>query len=548
MPVHWETVHRHAELGPAPRLVRLVQCLGGEVVLRNSMQPRPDYARAPAHTITVHDHRMHGDTGDLHLCIVCTQPIEAATSEITVTTGDALAYLLMTSPSGECPAEDWSVDEARRLLRETQEYWWRWAGRISYRGPYTQPVERSALALKLMTYAPTGAIIAAPTTSLPEQIGGPRNWDYRFTWLRDASFTLYAFFQLGLIAEAESFFHWLTRLRLGPPGSQPDNLYRVDGGRVEGEIALDHLRGYRGSAPVRIGNAAAQQLQLDVYGEALDSVYLYARYGGHISEELWARVAAVVELAIANWQLPDRSIWEVRGEPQHFTYSKMMCWVAVDRGLRIAARHKLPHDSARWRAARRDIQRRVIEQGWNPKLGAFTMTLGGDTLDAAILRMAQVRFLEDDDPRLRSTVETIGRRLGAQQLVMRYRVDEIDDGLDGDEGAFLTCSFWLADAYAHMGELEEAQRLFEHLLCFAAPLGLLSEEAEPATGELLGNYPQAFTHLSLVGAAVNIERARHRLLGARGVRPERSAPRARAVDAPRPSRGPRPVPGRDQAG
>jgi GH15 family glucan-1,4-alpha-glucosidase len=457
--------------------------------------------------------------GGLHICIRATAHLDKPRQKITLRAGDVIAFALITSDARDCADDEWTVERARVLLRETREFWWRWVSQVRYDGPYQEPVWRSALALKLMTYSPNGAIIAAPTTSLPEQIGGQRNWDYRYTWLRDASFTLYAFFQLGLVDEARAFFGWLMRIGIGDKGHpRLDNLYTLDGHRNPHEIVLDHLDGYRGSRPVRVGNGAARQLQLDVYGEVLDSAYLYARFGGEITPDLWRDLCAIVELAITRWVEPDSSIWEVRGGERHFTYSKMMCWVAVDRGLRLAARFGLPHDEARWKTARNRIHRRVVAEGFSKKCNAFTQSLGSDVLDAAMLRMAQVRFLPDRDPRLVSTVERIASELREGVLVRRYHPEETDDGLPGDEGAFLTCSFWLVDAYAHMGELEQAQRLFERMLSFLPACGLFSEEADQRTGDLLGNFPQAFTHLALVGAAVNIERLRHRQLGTRGLR------------------------------
>jgi GH15 family glucan-1,4-alpha-glucosidase len=482
------------------------------------MVPAPDYARNGTVPFVSHDGRLHADAGPLHVCIRGTRDIDTAQQTLTMRAGETIAFALTTSEVADCDDQPWSVERARVLLRETREFWWRWIGQVRYDGPYQELVWRSALALKLMTYAPTGAIIAAPTTSLPEQIGGGRNWDYRFTWLRDASFTLYAFFQLGLSEEARHFFAWLTRIGIGGNHHPTiDNLYTLDGHRNPHEITLDHLEGYRGSCPVRIGNGAARQLQLDVYGEVLDSAYLYARYGGEIGGELWEDLRAIVDLAIARWEEPDSSIWEVRGGERHFTYSKVMCWTAVDRGLRLAERYGLPHDSERWRQARMRIHRRVMREGFSKQLNAFTQYLQGDVLDASLLRMAQVRFLPMRDRRLASTVDAIAEGLREGVLIRRYRPRETPDGVPGDEGAFLMCSYWLIDAYAHLGRLEDAERLFEQVASFQAACGLLSEEADGRTGELLGNFPQAFTHLALVGAAVNIERLRHKQLGKHGL-------------------------------
>jgi GH15 family glucan-1,4-alpha-glucosidase len=526
MPVDEATVERHAHPHREPRLVRIVDCLAGTVTMDHHLVLRPDYGRA-AGAFGAEGRRFHGDAGGLHLCVVSTRDIEGPHTTFTLHAGDAVALSLRCQHTARgCATSEtaWTVERARRLLRRTQEFWWRWIDRVHYTGAFPEPVWRSALALKLMIYAPTGAIVAAPTASLPEALGGRRNWDYRFTWLRDASLTLFGLFQLGLHEEAHGFFAWLRSTGIGE-GAKVQNLYRVDGGRDTTEQVLGHWSGYRGSKPVRIGNGAVDQLQLDVYGELLDSAYLYARFGGEISQELWKELHAVVDMTIDRWQLPDASIWESRGRELHYTYSKMMCWVAVDRGLRLAERFGLRCDRERWEEARRAIHRSVTTEGYSRRRRAFTQTLGGGTLDAAMLRASQVRFLDDRDPRIIATVRAVARHLGRGVLVSRYRPEETDDGIDhGEEGAFLICSFWLADALAHIGEAEQAQRRFERLLSFASPLGLMAEEVDVTSGDLLGNYPQAFTHLALIGAAVNLERARHRRLGIHGLGASGSAP------------------------
>jgi GH15 family glucan-1,4-alpha-glucosidase len=535
MPVDADTIEHHARPHREPRLVRIVECLTGTVTLRHQFKPAPDYA-ATSPRFTVEGYRIHGNSSALHVCLQSTVAVTGSTVRWRMRAGEEIALALRSDRRGPCTSRrhEWSVEHARDLARITQEFWWRWIDRCNYEGPYQEPVVRSALALKLMTYSPTGAIVAAPTTSLPEEIGGERNWDYRFTWLRDASFTLYAFFQVGMVDEANAFFGWLMRIGLGKRGTDVANLYTLDGDARADEQELVQLAGYRGSKPVRIGNAAIHQLQLDVYGELLDSAYLYARFGGTISRTLWAELRAVVNLAIDRWELPDASIWEPRGQSDNYTYSKMMCWVAVDRGLRIAERFQLPHDAVRWRSARRDIHRAVTSRGYSQRLNSFTQALDSEELDAALLRMTQVRFLADGDPRLLSTIDAVAAHLGNGVLVHRYDVATTSDGLPGGEGAFLLCSFWLADALAHVGRLEDAQRWFEKLLAFASPLQLYSEEADARTGELLGNFPQAFTHLALIGAAVNIERARHRSLGVHGLRSGKPT-RARAPRRPRSS-------------
>jgi len=526
MPADAHDIREHARLHDEPRVIRIVECLGGRVRMRHTFNPRPRFALEPCEFRVDDQRHVHADTQRMHLCLSASVDLGSADSTFTLHAGEAAAFSLRSSRVGRCRGDDWTVEAARAIFRETRRFWWQWVGKVQYGGPYQQHVWRSALALKLMTYAPTGAIVAAPTTSLPEWIGGDRNWDYRFTWLRDASFTLFAFFQLGLIDEASSFFHWLAHRRLGRRRRLP-NLFDLSGHAHATEQVLEHLEGYRESRPVRIGNAATGQLQLDVYGEVLDSAYIYARFGGSISRVLWAELRSIVELAIDTWELPDSSIWEVRSERAHYTYSKLMCWVAVDRGLRIAERFGFAHDSARWKQARRSMHRRILSEGWSRQRHAFTQILGGEALDAAMLRVSQTRFLPDRDRRVVSTVRAIEEHLSAGILVRRYRTDESDDGMPGSEGAFFMTSFWLVDALAHIGELEVASRHFEQLLAFASPLGLFSEEVDPSSGRLLGNYPQAFTHLALVGAAVNIERARRRRLGVHGLKAGRAAARSR---------------------
>ena len=518
MPIDEHNVLQHARPHNNPRVIRLVECLAGEVTMRHRFDPAPDFARAPA-KLTIEGGQLHADARGLHLCLSSTVELAGPETTFTLRATEAAAFSMHSGTAGRCRARAWSLERARRYLRESQRYWWRWIGQVDYRGPYQVHVWRSALALKLMTYAPTGAIVAAPTTSLPEEIGGERNWDYRFTWLRDAAFTLFAFFQLGLTEEATGFFHWLSHRHLAArTATDIPNLFDLSGHAHATERTLDHLEGYRRSKPVRTGNAAVSQLQLDVYGEVLDSAYVYARFGGVISRTLWAELRNIVDLAIRRWREPDSSIWEVRSERRHYTYSKLMCWVAVDRGIRIAERYGLQYDRATWRGARIAIHRAITSRGYSHRMRSFTQEFDGDALDAAVLRISQVRFLRDRDPRVRSTVRAIERHLGKGALVNRYDLKDSEDGVRGQEGAFFMTSFWLVDALAHIGELEEAERRFERLLHFSSPLALFSEEVDVRAGSLLGNFPQAFTHLALVGAAVNIERARDRRLGVRGLR------------------------------
>ncbi|HVC77630.1 MAG TPA: glycoside hydrolase family 15 protein [Candidatus Micrarchaeaceae archaeon] len=511
MPVDERTIDEHARPHDRPRLIRIVTGLAGKVRFHSRVDVRPDYARQ-GDPLQALDGRLHGNAAGHHICISGTIPVSGHEQEFDLGPGDTVAFGLTVNEPNGCGTGVGGVEDVRARLRESREFWWTWANRCTYTGPFQHHVIRSALVLKLMTYAPTGALLAASTTSLPELIGGSRNWDYRFTWLRDASFTLYAFFQLGYDHEAESFMQWLVRLALD---AKIQNLHTLDGGDSPPELELTHLGGYRDSRPVRIGNAAAGQLQLDVYGEILDCAFIYALRGGQVSSELWAELRHMADLAADRWQESDASIWEVRGENQEFTYSKVMCWVALDRALKIAKRLDLPAETERWEEARRAIHRAVTSRGWSDRLGSFTQAFGSDALDAVALRLAQVGFLEPHDERLKSTIKAVDRNLSIGPLVRRYDVKETNDGVAGSEGTFVMCAFWLADALANVGELEEAERRFERLLSFSSPLGLFSEEIDPRTGMLLGNYPQAFSHLALVAAAVNIERERNHALGQR---------------------------------
>jgi alpha,alpha-trehalase len=389
-------------------------------------------------------------------------------------------------------------------VEATKRFWREWSDRCSYQGPYREQVVRSALVLKALTNAPTGAIVAAPTTSLPEEIGGVRNWDYRYTWLRDAALNIYALFTLGYTDEAHAFMAWLKRTTAGRVADL-QTLYGVGGERLMMENELRDLEGYRGSAPVRIGNQAAGQFQLDIYGELLDTAWLYHRHGGDVDAVFWDFLRDAVDAVAQCWTDPDHGIWEVRCEPMHLVSSKVMAWVAVDRGIRLARALDLPADLGRWRALREEIRRRIESEGVDEKTGAFVRAFGSAGLDASNLLIPLVRFLPADDSRVRATMERISKELTTDCLVYRYRDD---DGLPGKEGAFLICSFWLVDNLALAGEVDRACELFERLMGYANDVGLLSEEVDPNTGELLGNFPQAFSHVGLIGAAMNLERVR----------------------------------------
>ena len=420
--------------------------------------------------------------------------------EFELQAGDELVVALTYELPHLLQHHPFDLDEAKRRFQITKEFWEDWSARCDYEGPYKDQVVRSALVLKALQNAPTGAIVAAPTTSLPEVIGGPRNWDYRYTWLRDSALNLYALFFLGYTQEAHAFMGWLRRTSAGIAADlQP--LYGAGGERLVPEFELTHLEGYRRSSPVRIGNGAMTQLQLDIYGELLDTVWLYHRNGGEIDQAFWKFCCDVITVVEEKWELPDEGIWEVRSGPLNFVSSKVFCWVAVDRAIKLAQNLGLEADLPRWKKLRKKIRRTIETDGFDSKKGMFRRALDGDAPDAANLLIPLVRFLPGDDERVGLNIDATIEALTAEGLVFRY-LDE--DGLPGGEGAFLICSFWLVGNLAGAGRVEEATALFERLIGFANDLGLLAEEVDPASGELLGNFPQAFSHVGLIGAAISL--------------------------------------------
>jgi GH15 family glucan-1,4-alpha-glucosidase len=492
------------------RLIRRVVCVRGEMRFDLECEPRFNYGR-DQHVTSISGAGAYFRSPSLSLALASPVSLaetpRGAAAAFRLTAGETVSFVL--EPARELPLRPLTEREAKQLFDDTVCYWTTWIARSTYTGRWREMVNRSALTLKLLTYEPTGAIVAAATASLPEQLGGGRNWDYRYMWVRDASFTLYALLRLGFSEEGHAFGDYLRSCFQGTPanGNGPLQLmYGIDGRTDLPEEILDHLEGYRGSAPVRIGNGAAGQLQLDIYGEVIDAAYVAERMGrGHMSYQVWQGLAQVVEWLCENWNRPDEGIWETRGGQQHFTHSRLMSWVALDRAVRIARDRAFPADLVRWMNVRDEIFRTIMERNWSERRQAFVQYEGGDVLDAAVLLMPLVHFVAPDDPRWLSTLDAIGSDLVSDSLVYRYDPSASPDGLDGDEGTFSICSFWYVEALARAGRLTEARLAFEKMLTYANHLGLYSEEIG-ASGELLGNFPQAFTHLSLISAAVNLDR------------------------------------------
>jgi GH15 family glucan-1,4-alpha-glucosidase len=500
-------------------LIRRVNVVRGSMGFRVACCPAFNYARDPHQTaISSGGACFHSPGLDLELATRTPLKQDGAGvfAEFVLQEDETAVFVLRQLESKRGCNPLLTDIEADALFKQTVDYWRRWLATCSYRGRWREMVHRSALVLKLLTYEPTGAIVAAPTTSLPEVLGGERNWDYRYTWIRDAAFTLYALLRIGFTEEAAQFMKWLEARchELEPDGSL-QIMYGIDGRHTLTEEILPHLEGYKGSRPVRVGNDAYQQLQLDIYGELLDSVYLYNKYGTPISYDLWTYLRRLVNWVCDNWQRKDEGIWEVRGGPQHFVYSKMMCWVAVDRGLRLADRRSFPADRDHWLRVRDQIYEEVMTHGWNPRRQAFVQHYGSDAVDAANLLMPLVFFLSPTDPRMLKTLDAINTSptrggLVSNSLVYRYNIQYTPDGLEGLEGTFNMCSFWLVEALTRAGtvnrtKLDEARLMFEQMLGYANHLGLYAEETGPS-GEALGNFPQALTHLALISAAFNLDR------------------------------------------
>jgi pentatricopeptide repeat protein len=496
------------------RLVRLMRCVRGRMSFEVDVAPRFDYGRqtheahltdqgivfaGPGLSLTLHAVR---DPGDARIATASLTDGGDLRVTYELHAGQQRGVVLESAASG--PPREISNGEFDRLLEETSGFWRQWLGQSTYTGRWRETLQRSAVALKLMTYAPSGALVAAPTAGLPEQVGGERNWDYRYTWVRDASFSVYALLGMGYREEAAAFGEWL-RDRVEEEG--PLNvMYRVDGSSDLVEESLDHWEGYRGSRPVRIGNGASGQRQIDIYGEALDSIYVADLHGIAMGHRGWVAIRDTIDWLADNWDQPEEGIWETRGGQKDFTYGRVMTWAAFDRAIRLATRYGRPADLSRWTSSRDDVYRQVWDKGWNAERGAFVQHYEDRVLDSSLLRMARVGFISPDDPQWASTLRAMGQELVVDSLVYRYDPGASPDGLAGDEGTFSLCTFSYVDALARSGRVEEARLIFEKMLSYANHVGLYSEEIG-LTGEQLGNFPQAFTHLALIDAAITLDGA-----------------------------------------
>src|SRR5579884_3470188 len=500
-------------------LIRKVRCVRGEMKMRMECEPAFNYAR-DAHDVEMVPGGAKFRSAKLRMALASDQKLtrnaHAVVSEFVLQEGQSASFELHGLDRDDAPI-GLSVEQAEELFRRTVDFWRHWLSSCTYAGRWRETVYRSALVLKLLTYEPTGAIVAAPTTSLPEHIGGPRNWDYRYTWIRDAAFTLYSFMKIGFTDEAAAFMEWLHQrcLELGE-GAALQIMYGIRGEHDLREEELTYLDGYRGSKPVRVGNGAYDQLQLDIYGELMDSVYLYNKHVTPISWELWQYVRRLTNWVCDHWQEKDEAIWEVRGGRKEFTYSKVMCWVALDRALKIAQQRALPADWRNWFNTRDEVYLRIMDKGWSEKRQAFVQSFGSESLDASTLIMPLVFFVSQRDPRMLSTLQAIMKPraqggLLSDGLVYRYDAEQSPDGIKGVEGTFNMCTFWLVDALTRAGardaeQLYEARQIFEKMLGYSNHLGLFAEQIG-GRGEALGNYPQALTHLALISAAVNLDQA-----------------------------------------
>lgn len=515
-------VSKPEKASDAHRIVRICRVLRGTVTFEMECAPAFDYGRVDHH-LTLTDHHALFRTENTEMSLHTTDMLDhsegkeldngVARSRFTLNNGEVSGILLQTGPIGTT-AGGLSAKKITKQLENTVRFWRDWVAISNYQGRWRETVTRSAITLKLMTYAPTGALVAAPTAALPEEIGGERNWDYRFTWVRDGSFSLDALMSLGYTDEAAAFLRWLAaRVQLSD-GLLPSTgrsgplqiMYRIDGTKDLVEEEIPNLEGYEGSSPVRIGNGAADQLQLDIYGEALDAVFRIGHRHRLLGYDAWEGIVAIVNWLSDNWDQPDAGIWETRGGDQNFVYSKMMCWVAFDRAIRIARERGFPAHQLRWREARDGVYNEIMERGYNKEIQSFVQHYDTDVVDAALLKMPLVGFVSPTDPRFLSTLDRMAEEIVSDSLVFRYNPEATPDGLAGGEGTFSLCTFWYVEALSMARRLGEARMVFDQMLTYSNHLGLFAEEVGP-TGEQLGNFPQAFTHLALISAAITLNNA-----------------------------------------
>ncbi|MPY73300.1 MAG: glycoside hydrolase family 15 protein [Alphaproteobacteria bacterium] len=510
-------------------VVRIVAGERGAVRMRTELVIRYGYGQAVPWVSRLADGTLQAVSGPdmivLHAPVRLRGEGLRSVAEFTVAAGERVPFVLAYGPSHLPPP---AAIDAEAALERTERFWARWSAKSEVAGEWTEAVRRSLVTLKALTYAPTGGIVAAPTTSLPEQLGGMRNWDYRFCWLRDATLTLLALMNAGHFGEAKAWRDWLVRAAAGSP-SQMQILYGIGGERRMTEWEVEWLPGYEGSKPVRIGNAAHGQLQIDVYGEVMDALHHGRRGGLAPSDSAWALQRALLDHLECVWREPDEGIWEVRGGRRHFTYSKVMAWVAFDRAIKGIVEFGLDGPLDHWRELRDQVHEDVCRHGFDSGLGSFVQSYGSKQLDASLLLLPIVGFLPASDVRIRGTVEAIERSLLVDGLVLRYHTAEAADGLPAGEGAFLACSFWLADVYVLMGRVEDARRLFQHLISLRNDVGLLAEEYDPAIRRQVGNFPQAFSHISLLNTAQNLSRTK---------KPAEQRSDGAAAAAPRPKKTP----------
>lgn len=500
-----------ARPGDRPRLVRRAHVVRGKIDFEVECRPGFDYART-GHSVSIIKDGAVFDSGEYRLGLESEISLKetekgGALARFTLEEGEITVFRLAVLEEDEGPKEALAGLKIEDSLGGTLAYWRRWISKSTYHGQWREEVHRSALILKLMVYDPTGALVAAPTMGLPERIGGERNWDYRYTWLRDAGFTLYALISIGFAEEAHSFMGWLRERCSQDTDGLLQPLYGIDGRTDIVEEELTHLSGYMNSSPVRLGNDAFRQTQLDLYGAVLDAAYLYNKHGMPLDYDLWQNIRKIIDWLSENWRNPDEGMWEVRGGKRQFVSSKLMSWVALERAGRISQQRGLPAGDGGWVAERDAIYEEVMEKGWNPRKQSFVQYYGSDALDASLLLMPLMKFVGPTDPRWLATLDRIEKELTYDTLVDRYKTDEAaDDGLPGSEGSFSICSFWLVECLTQAGRLDDARLALEKMFSYANHLGLYAEEIGHS-GEALGNFPQAFTHLSLISAAVHLDRA-----------------------------------------